>query len=115
METGNGAPGSLRDFSAAVERNGDSIRVALRGELDLRTVEQADDALSHADVQSSGRLVLDLSGVTFIDSTGLRFVLRLDRRARESGPSLELVPGPPEVQRVFALTRLEERLPFVGT
>jgi anti-anti-sigma factor len=115
MGTGNAAPRSLEDFVAAVEQNGDSIRVALRGELDLRTVEQADDAVSRPDVQSSSRLVLDLSGVTFIDSTGLRFVLRVDRRARESGPRLELVPGPPEVQRVFALTRLEERLPFVGS
>ena len=100
-------------LSVDVERAGDSVRIALRGELDLATVDQADAAWSRPEVQSSGTVVLDLSGVTFIDSTGLRFLLLADQRAQENRLRLRLVPAAPEVQRIFAMMRLEDRLPFL--
>lgn len=100
-------------LSVDVERAGDSVRIALRGELDLATVGQADAAWSRPEVQSSGTVVLDLSGVTFIDSTGLRFLLLADQRAQENRRRLRLVPAAPEVQRIFAMMRLEDRLPFL--
>jgi len=101
-------------LSVDVERGGDSVRIALRGELDLATVGRADEALSRPEVQSSDTVVLDLSGVTFIDSSGLRFLLLADRSAREDGWRLGVVPGPPEVQRIFKLMGVEDRLPFLG-
>jgi anti-anti-sigma factor len=58
-------------------------------------------------------LVLDLSDLTFLDSTGLRTVVTADERARENGRRLVVVRGPDAVQRVFAITRLEERLEMV--
>jgi anti-sigma B factor antagonist len=101
-------------FTVEVAREPDCVRIALRGELDLATVDQAHEALSRTEVRPSNTVVLDLSRVTFIDSSGLRFVLLADRRAQEEGWHLQLVPAPPEVQRIFRTTRLEERLPFVG-
>jgi anti-sigma B factor antagonist len=103
--------GSPLEVDVASETDG--IRIALRGELEVATVERADEALSQLEVRTSDAVVLDLSGVTFIDSTGLRFVLGVDRRARQDGWRLALVPAPPEVQRTFQLTRLEEQLPFL--
>jgi anti-sigma B factor antagonist len=96
-----------------VASEADRVRIALRGELEVATVEQADDALSLLEVQPSDTVVVDLSGVTFIDSTGLRFLLLTDRRARKDGWRLALIPAAPGVQRVFKLTRLEDRLPFL--
>ena len=58
------------------------------------------------------RLTLDLSGTTFIDSTGIGVVLRLANDAESRGVELAIVPGPPEVQRVFATAGLTEVLPF---
>jgi anti-sigma B factor antagonist len=101
-------------FTVDVAREADRVRIALRGELELATVDQAHEALSLPEVAPSDTVVLDLSRVTFIDSTGLRFVLLADRTAQEKGWRLEMVPAPPEVQRIFRMTRLEERLPFVG-
>lgn len=100
-------------FTVDVAREADRVRIALRGELELATVEQAHEALALPELESSDTVVLDLSDVTFIDSTGVRFVLLADRRAQEKGWRLEVIPAPPEVQRVFKVTRLEERLPFV--
>ena len=58
-------------------------------------------------------VLLDLSKLTFLDSTGLRCVVRADERAREEGRRLVVVKGPEAVQRVFEITRLQERLELV--
>ena len=61
------------------------------------------------------RLILDLSQLEFMDSTGLRLILRWDAEARKDGFSIGLVPGPPVVQRVFELTGTAAALPFIRT
>jgi anti-anti-sigma factor len=58
------------------------------------------------------RLTLDLSGTTFIDTTGIGVVLRLANDAENRGVELAIVPGPPEVQRVFETAGLSDALPF---
>jgi anti-anti-sigma factor len=57
--------------------------------------------------------VLDLSELDFMDSTGLRLLIAADSRAREDGRRLTIIKGPEPVQRVFRITRLEERLEIV--
>jgi anti-sigma B factor antagonist len=49
-------------------------------------------------------VVLDLSGLRFVDSQGLGLLLSLRNDAKRNGHSLTLVRGPAVVQRVFALT-----------
>jgi anti-sigma B factor antagonist len=56
---------------------------------------------------------VDLSKLTFLDSTGLRCIVTADERARAEGRRIVIVRGPDAVQRVFAITRLEERLEMV--
>ena len=100
-------------FEAATQASNGMVRVALRGELDLATVPAAEEAVQQAGDRFE-ELVLDLSELSFIDSTGLRFILTLDRRSRQDGDRLRLVAGPPQVQRIFQITGTEARLPFVG-
>jgi anti-anti-sigma factor len=99
----------------ATEREDDgAARVALFGDLDMGatfSVEQELDRL--IDREHVRRLVLDLSEVQFLDSTGLRLLLQTDARARDGGFELALVRGSPEVQRVFEMAGLAELLPFV--
>jgi anti-sigma B factor antagonist len=89
------------------------VHVALRGELDLSSVAKVQDELRRIEASSPSLLVLDLSKLTFLDSTGLRCLVTADERAREQGRRVVLVRGPEAVQRVFAITRLEERLEMV--
>jgi anti-sigma B factor antagonist len=56
---------------------------------------------------------VDLSKLTFLDSTGLRCIVTADERARAEGRRIVIVRGPDAVQRVFTITRLEERLEMV--
>jgi anti-sigma B factor antagonist len=92
---------------------GDTASVALTGELDLSTARQVESALAEAEEKSPERLELDLRGLTFMDSTGLRVVLAADGRARKDGRRFEVVPGPPQVHRVFRIALLDRRIAFV--
>jgi anti-sigma B factor antagonist len=89
------------------------VRVALKGELDLSTVGKVEEELESLEAGGAKLIVLDMSRLTFLDSTGLRCLVTADQRAREAGRRLVLVRGPDAVQRVFTITRLEERLEMV--
>ena len=94
------------------ERDG-LVRVALKGELDLSTVGKVQDELRRVEASSPPVVVLDLSRLTFLDSTGLRCLVTADERARDEGRRVVIVRGPEAVQWVFSITRLEEHLEMV--
>jgi anti-sigma B factor antagonist len=96
-------------------RNGPVAVVAPTGELDLSgaAVIQAElDRL--ADEGELGGVVLDLRGLEFMDSSGLRLVVLADMQAREAGRRFALVRGDETVHRVFEITRMSDRLQFVN-
>ena len=101
-------------FRCDVEPMRGWIRVQPHGELDLASVEQLDSKLRELRETGFDQIELDLSSLTFIDSTGLRLVLAWDGVAERDGMRLRLLPGPPAVQRVFEVTGVAERLPFAG-
>jgi anti-anti-sigma factor len=93
---------------------GDVVRVRLAGELDLVSAPEAEAAIR--DVEQDGgppTIVIDLRGVRFMDSTGLRVILAADSRARKNGRRLQLIAGPEAVHRVFRISLLDGRLEFV--
>jgi anti-anti-sigma factor len=94
------------------ERDG-LVHVALRGELDLSTVSKVQEELDRVDAAGPPVVVLDLSKLSFLDSTGLRCVIPAAERARDAGRRFVVVRGPDPVQRVFSITRLEDRLEMV--
>ena len=89
------------------------VRVALVGELDLSTVAKVQEELRRVEASAPATMVVDLSKLTFLDSTGLRCIVTADERARAEGRRIVIVRGPDAVQRVFAITRLEDRLEMV--
>ncbi len=102
-------PGSLQISSALVDG---AVRVSLRGELDLSCARQMEEYFAAIDEQAPARVVVDLSGLAFIDSSGLRMLLLADARAREHGYELVLLAGPEPVQRVFEMTGALDVLRF---
>jgi len=107
------APGPMPGLTATTDATPDGPRVRLAGELDIATAPQADEELRHAESGGPDRLTLDLSSLSFMDSTGLRLVVAAEQRAQESGRQLYVTRGPEAVQRVFELTGVDERLRFV--
>lgn len=99
-------------FSIAVEPRRDAVQIAPKGELDLATVEQLRHELAEVIDAGFTRIVIDLRGVEFLDSTGLHALITADAHAQRDGWTLEIIPGPRAVQRIFELTCTLDRLPF---
>jgi anti-anti-sigma factor len=96
-----------------VERDGPWVVVVLAGELELATTPRFMAAVQQLLDAGADAIRIDLGGVTFIDSTGLRALLRLASRDPRIS-RLELLPGPPAVQRLFELCAVEELLPLTA-
>ncbi len=92
-------------------RTGATTVVTLTGELDLAGAAALEQELDSA---AAGAVVLDLRGLEFMDSTGLRAIVVAALEAQRAGGSLALVAGPEPVMRVFDITRMRERLTFVA-
>ena len=85
--------------------------VAPRGELDLFTVDELKTALAERP-EPCDAVVLDLRGLTFFDTSGMRLVVETLQELDGSGIRFAILRGSEDVQRPFALARLDERLPF---
>ena len=100
-------------FEVTIEERGDTVHVRLRGELDISTAARLEDDLRRIETDEPAILILDLSRLDFMDSTGLRLMISADSRARDAGRRFVLVQGNEMVRRVLRLTRLDERLEIV--
>jgi len=94
--------------------HGGLAHVVLTGELDLSTVEKVEQELQRVESDEPAVVALDLSRLTFLDSSGLRLIVSADQRARTANRRFAIVRGPDTVQRVFSITHLDEQLEIVG-
>ena len=101
-------------FRCEISREDTTATVRAIGELDRATVPVLDDHLAELRDAGFRRLILDLRGLDFIDSTGLRLILDYDSQARNDGSSIALIRGPSAVQRIFELTGTSAQLQFVA-
>src|SRR5579884_1735904 len=89
-------------IAVAIESHGWSAMLVLSGELDLAGADLVRDALTEIEQLAPQRLVIDLSRLSFIDSSGLHVLLSEHLAAQARGrPQLEIRRGPRAVQRVF--------------
>ncbi len=69
--------------------------------------------LVQAEMSDAERILLDIEQLRFIDSVGLRVLLRAKRRAESNGGRLRITHGTGYVAEMFRLTALEHSLPFI--
>lgn len=94
------------------EASGDRHVLVLSGELDLASSPTLDEALRGICTDGTEALTVDLSGLTFMDSTGLRVLLRAKELCERHGCEFLVIAGPPQIQRLFEVAGILERLPF---
>jgi anti-sigma B factor antagonist len=102
-------PGQLEIESTS---RADTIVLSLRGELDLTSAPVFERELRAAESTGPRRVVIDLSGLEFMDSTGLRALLLAREHSQSDGHELALRRGPRQVQRVLELTKTAEAFEF---
>ena len=103
----------LGDLTLTSDREGAVHSICLFGELDLATATWVQDELTRVEASEVDSIIGDLSGLTFIDSTGIRLLYVAAARSRADSDRLALLRGGAAVQRALQLTALEDRLPFV--
>ena len=87
--------------------------VALYGELDLGGVVAVEDEIRRVERTAAARIVVDLSALEFMDSTGARTMLQIYARSRANGDRIVFLRGGPSVQRTLEITGLDGGLPFL--
>ena len=100
-------------FSCEVEPEREAVRLRPVGSLDMATVPVLRAQIEELREDGFRRLIMDLSKLDFMDSTGLRLLLSVDADAGRDGFSLAFVQGPAAVQRVFEITGTSTVLPFI--
>jgi anti-sigma B factor antagonist len=91
---------------------GDAYVVAPVGEVDVAAAPALGRMLGDAVREGHVDLVVDLSGVTFMDSSGLSVLLNASRRTIRAGGRLRLASPNADIQRVMTLTRLDTTFPI---
>jgi anti-sigma B factor antagonist len=89
--------------------------IVASGELDIAATPRLSTVLAMAAATRGGRLVLDLSDVSFIDSTALGTILKAAAQFDESGKLLAVVVPDGPVRRLFEMTNLTQRFRLFGT
>lgn len=104
-----------RPFTCHVEPDGaGTARIRPTGDLDMSTAPALHTHLAQARAAGFKRLVVDLSGLDFMDSTGLTLLTRWSLESADDGFKLALVPGEDRVQRLFELTGLATHFHFLA-
>ena len=100
-------------FEVVSEPQPDGARLRLAGELDIATAPALEAAVDTALKRGAQRLLIDLGGLSFVDSSGLRLFIILNERAGNEGWTLHMTRPSGAPMSVFRLTGAEENLPFI--
>jgi anti-sigma B factor antagonist len=96
---------SFERVSWSITRYGHT-RVRVCGELDIRTAAAIEAHVFFEVAHTGDRLVIDLAALTFIDSTGLRMLVKLNHHELERGRPVTIITGDATTRRVLELARV---------
>ena len=104
----------MAELRFSMEPHGASVVASVRGELDVTSSQRFDDFLSEA-AATSDRVILDLSGVDFMDTTALAVIVGRWRRQVEAGGLFFLAGARYRYTKALWITGLADRLPMYET
>lgn len=106
-------PQAVKPFAVESERIGGDHWVTPFGEVDVATAAALEQDLLAVEQSDAQRIVLDLSRLIFMDSTGLHLLVRAHERSLVTGNRLGIVRGSHAVHTTLRLTGAENRLPLI--
>jgi anti-sigma B factor antagonist len=96
-------------------REANAVVVSINGELDAFNVDELAKAFGEAEDDGRSALVIDLSRVSFIDSTALGVVVRTVNEVADGGGSARVVLPETSARRIFEITTLDRVLPVADS
>jgi anti-sigma B factor antagonist len=100
-------------LEVSVDRQGAAVTLVMAGELDISGVDLVERELARIEAEGPAVVALDLRRLEFIDSSGMRFVIEADERARSAGRRLAIMAGGGAAQRLFKVLGVEDHLDLV--
>lgn len=100
-------------FEIQSELTDQGATVSISGELDLATVPRLRQEIQTTLKQGTSQIVLELSNLTFIDSSGLGLLIELNNRSLNEDWELRLTRPPARAFSVFSITGVDANLPFI--
>ncbi len=91
------------------------MTLTIEGELDLATAPKVREPLERAIEAGTRRIVVDMLGCGFIDSTGLGVLLHAAKRLEENGGAMALVCVDDQIKRLLELTMIDRTIPVFDT
>jgi anti-anti-sigma factor len=105
----------MKGLALTIEQlDGNAMKIALRGELDLEHAYTFDEELRTIEAREPDCICIDLRELTFLDSCGLARLMAARRRARKAGRRLVLVRGSATVQRLLQLTAVDDTFEMIN-
>jgi anti-sigma B factor antagonist len=101
------------ELTICLAPNGDSCLIRLFGALDMGSAPALEREVMRAEEDHAGMIILDLSRLDFVDTSGIAVFLHAARRAREKGSQLRLLRGPRRIEHVLEIAGLTEHLQFL--
>jgi anti-sigma B factor antagonist len=101
----------MTEFAFEEKRRGGVAELALAGDLDMSATFRLEPAIDRL-LEDAEEIVLDLSGVAFVDSSGLGLLLATHQRSQEAECPLAIVNSRPEIRRVFRIAGVDDVLPI---
>jgi anti-sigma B factor antagonist len=101
------------EFTIGISGGAGRYVIRPRGQLDLATRDQLHAALMAAFESGAKTIVLDLSRLEFMDSSGIHLIAMATHIAAERRREFSLVRGPVHIQRLFDVAGITDRLPFI--
>ena len=95
-------------FEVAAEEQPGFCVLEVRGEIDVASAPDFQGSLSELIGRGAEVVVVDLSEVSFVDSTGLGVLVGAETQVRQAGKSLRLVVTQPQIMKLLELTGLDE-------
>jgi anti-sigma B factor antagonist len=102
-------------LQSAVNVEGDKAVLSLYGELDLAHAELLNEAIQDPQLASVSMLILDLRELRFLDSSGLRAILRAQEDCRDRGQKFAITPAAGQVQRLLDVTHAGDEFAIVAS
>lgn len=97
-------------MEASFEQLDNRLMIAVTGRLDTVSAPQFDEKLAPALAQPNAHILIDMSGVTYVSSAGLRSILQLVKSAAASGGRVGLFSVPPQIMAIIEMSGLPSRL-----
>lgn len=101
----------MTDFSIDESTRDDAVELGLSGDLDMSATFALEPVLDRVLADHPRRLLLDLEGVPFVDSSGLGLLIATHERAVRADVDMAITGAGPEIQRVIHIAGLDGLLP----